>query len=193
MSGSISRRELVAGGVGLAALFAVGGATRAVAGEGACLRPPGAQDEEHFLATCIKCNRCETACPQMCIRSGLAEDGLINWRTPIMNFHRGICDFCGKCEVVCPTGSIAGIDEETSCIGIAVVDEERCIAFQQRGCQVCADACIYGAITLDDHGRPVVDAQACNGCGRCEYKCPSASYLTYAGGKLRGINVEVQV
>ena len=89
--------------------------------------------------------------------------------------------------------TIAGIDEETNRIGIAEIDEERCIAFQQRGCQVCVDACVYGAITLDAHGRPVVDADACNGCGRCEYLCPSASYLAYSGGRLRGINVKVQV
>lgn len=193
MPNSISRRELVAGGASLAVLFAAGGATRALAGEEACLRPPSAQDEERFMATCIKCNRCETACPKTCIRTGVLEDGLLDWRTPIMDFHRGICDFCGKCEEMCPTGAIAGIDEETNRIGIAVVDEDRCIAFQQRGCQVCADACVYGAITLDAHGRPAVVADACNGCGRCEYQCPSASYLTYTGGKLRGINVKVQV
>lgn len=193
MAEGLSRRELLASGAGIAALFAVSGAARAFAGDGTYLRPPGAQDEQHFLATCINCNRCETACPQSCLRTGVLEDGLVNWRTPIIDFHRGLCDFCGKCEEVCPTGAIAGIDEVTNRIGLAVVDEQRCIAFQQRGCQVCVNACIYGAITLDAHGRPIVDADACNGCGRCEFQCPSASYLSYAGGTLRGINVKVQV
>ena len=27
-----------------------------------------------------------------------------NWRTPVMDFHRGLCDFCGRCEQTCLTG-----------------------------------------------------------------------------------------
>ena len=191
MKTTMTRRSAVAGCAGAAALFALGGAGSALAGQGDLLRPPGAQDEDRFLATCVKCNRCESMCPQGSLRVAKLEDGLLNWRTPAMDFHRGICDFCGKCQDVCPSGAIVGASEETSCIGVAVVDPERCLAWQQSGCQLCVEACIYGAISLDASGRPVVDKSKCNGCGRCEYKCPSNSYLSYGGGKKRGINVEL--
>ena len=108
MDVSISRRGFVAGGCAFASMFAVGGAAYALSGDDPePLRPPGAQDAAHFAATCLKCNRCESACPQQCLRTGVLEDGILNWRTPIMDFHRGACTFCGACEDVCPAGSIA--------------------------------------------------------------------------------------
>ena len=36
-----------------------------------------------------------------------------------------------------------------------------------------------GAITLDDHDRPVVHPEYCDGCGKCEQVCPSASLRAY--------------
>ena len=157
---SITRRGVLVGAGAVASMLAVGGVAYALEGEDrGLLRPPGAQDEAHFRATCLKCNRCETACPQRCLRTGVLEDGVLNWRTPIMDFHRGACDFCGICEDVCPAGSIAGAHDPAQVIGVAVVDRERCIAWLQGGCQVCVDA------------------------------CPSNSYLAFAGGTDRGINV----
>lgn len=190
MSKPITRRAFLAGGGAFASMLALGGVAHAAGSNtGEMLRPPGAQDATRFSALCLKCNRCESVCPQGCLRTGLLEDGLLNWRTPIMDFHKGICDFCGKCEDVCPTGAILGARDISQVIGVAEVNRERCIAWVQGGCRVCADACPYGAISLDASGRPVVDAGTCNGCGACEYTCPSNSYLTFVGGTDRGINV----
>lgn len=192
MEKPITRRALLAGGGAFASMLALGGVAHAAGtGTGELLRPPGAQDASRFTALCLKCNRCESVCPQGCLRTGLLEDGLLSWRTPIMDFHRGACDFCGKCEDVCPTGAILGARDESQVIGFAEVNRERCIAWVQGGCRVCVDACPYGAISIDGSSRPVVDEAKCNGCGACEYACPSNSYLTFAGGTERGINVRV--
>ena len=190
MSLSLSRRSLVAGGALVAASFAVGGAATTLDSGATPLRPPSAQDEGRFRALCLKCGRCESVCPQRCIRTGLLEDGLLNWRTPIMDFHRGLCDFCGRCEDVCPTEAVAGVDAAVNRIGTAAIDKERCIAWIQGSCRACVDACPYDALSADASGRPVVDADRCNGCGVCECRCPSNTYRSFAGGSKRGINVE---
>lgn len=75
-------------------------------------------------------------------------------------------------------------------IGIAAVDQDRCIAWSGgSACLVCVEACPTGAIAVDASGRPIVQATLCNGCGACEFNCPSNSFRAFSGGTLRGINV----
>ena len=53
---SITRRGVLVGAGAVAGMFAVGGVAYALEGEDrGLLRPPGAQDEAHFRATCLKC------------------------------------------------------------------------------------------------------------------------------------------
>ena len=175
-------------------MVALGGVGKALAGEEELLRPPGAQDEARFLKLCLKCDRCRSVCPQTCITIATLEQGLVNARTPRMDFHKGICDFCGKCAEVCPTGAILpGFDETAERIGIAVIDRDECLAFSgSGGCRKCIDECPYEAIMLDGTV-PRVIAGACNGCGICEYACPSGSLRAFTGDrKRRGINVVAQ-
>lgn len=185
----LSRRGFLCGACSIAGLFAVGGIASATPCNSELLRPPGGQDETRFAATCLHCDKCRSICPEGCISLGTLEDGLVSYRLPKMDFHKGICTFCGECIAVCPTKALQPFDESADSIGIAMVDSEECIAYTQGGCQLCADSCIYGAIAISDAGKPVVDESLCNGCGRCEFACPSASLGTYDGSKTRGINV----
>ena len=74
----ISRREVVTGGVAVAALLALGGTGVALAGERQLLRPPGGQDEGRLWGACIKCDRCRSACPHGAIDVAHLEDGIVN-------------------------------------------------------------------------------------------------------------------
>lgn len=187
---AITRRTFALGIAGVAGLCAVGGAGRALDVDDAQLRPPGGQEEAAFKANCLKCDRCRSICPQNCLSVSVLEDGLLNYRLPKMDFHKGYCTFCGLCERVCPTEALGAFDAMRGKVGIAVISAGECIAYQKGGCQKCVDACDYDALTLDSANRPVVDAGKCNGCGKCEYACPSSSFRSFSGSEKRGINVE---
>lgn len=76
---------------------------------------------------------------------------------------------------------------------MAVVDEAECQLYGISGtCNApCIDACEWDALSLDENGRLVVDEKRCNGCGACEYVCPTSAYRNYDASNKRGINVEV--
>jgi ferredoxin-type protein NapG len=189
----ITRRQLIGGVAGAAALVAIGGATKAFAGDEELVRPPGGQDAARFLGNCIRCDRCRSVCPLDAITVA-NNDGLLNARTPKMTFRKGYCNFCGGellCVKACPTQALTSFDPDIDWIGPAVVDAEECIAFAKAGgCDRCVGACPYDAISLNEKKQPVVDLAKCNGCGYCEYICPSHKFRTYSGSAKRGINIE---
>jgi len=173
-------------------MLAVGGITKYAFGETPLLRPPGGQDEDHFIAACIKCDRCRSICPLNCIAVANMNDGLLNARTPKLDYRIGYCDFCNLCIECCPTGALRSFDPEQEWIAPAVIDRDLCIAHQPEGvgCRRCIDGCPFEAIRADDFGRPVVEVEKCNGCGYCEYICPSNSYRVFTGTRKRGITVQ---
>lgn len=189
----VTRRTLIAGGAGAAVMLALGGVSKYAFAGTALLRPPGGQDEDHFIATCIKCDRCRSVCPLNCISVANMNDGLLSARTPKLDYHKGYCNFCNLCIESCPTGALAPFDPKADWIAPAIIDMKLCIAYQPEGsgCKKCNDICPFGAIHADSHGRPVVDANKCNGCGLCEYICPSNSYRSFKGIRKRAICVEV--
>lgn len=187
---TVSRRGLIAGAGCVAAMIAIGGVGKAFAGENVLVRLPGGQDDDRFLGACLKCDKCRSVCPQQCVSIAALEDGLMNVRTPYMDFHKGYCDFCNRCIEVCPTQALLPFNPEAEKLGVAVIDEQECIAWKQGGCVKCVEACPYEAIELNQNDRPVVHEELCNGCGACEYACPSATFMSYSGSRRRGVNVE---
>jgi ferredoxin-type protein NapG len=185
--GKFSRREFISAGVGVALMVGLGTVGKAKEHQ-ALLRPPGGQDENLFLAKCIKCDRCRSVCHTSAIGIASIEEGFLQARTPLMKFHIGSCDFCNKCVEVCPTGALEPFDKQTVKIGVAVLTNV-CIALNLGACTLCYNACPYKAITLDEDNRPLIDPTKCNGCGVCENICPALVLRSYVGGKTRGIEV----
>ena len=192
----LTRRQLVEGAAGVCALAILGGGSVAFAGEGELMRPPGAQDSSLLIGACIRCDRCRSACPRGVIDVATIEDGLINVRTPKMNFVLGYCDECAgeyRCIKACPTSALASFDKHTDKIGIAVVDTDRCVAYGVSAlCKYeCITVCPEHALSKDDEGRLLLDEQACWGCGMCQYACLSNAYGSYDGSARRGVNIEM--
>ena len=88
------------------------------------LRPPGALEEDIFLASCIKCGQCLQVCPPQVIKlAGISQGFGIG--TPYIVPREGACILCSglPCVLACPTGALAhelslGKDAE---MGLAVI------------------------------------------------------------------------
>lgn len=186
----LTRREVTVGALGCACLLGLGafGASGALATPS--LRPPGAQDERRFTSLCIHCEKCREICPHGALRTLGVEHGAAAMRTPTLDFHRGWCDACEEandghplCAEVCPTRAIeipVGVQAKDLVMGLAVINEDWCLAYQGRNCKVCIEACPYDALVYDESRRPVVDLDACNGCGLCEHVCISLTSASVA-------------
>jgi len=181
---NLTRRALCIGLGSTAALLGIG-ALRYV-GHTPVNRPPGGQDESHLVSACIRCERCYEACPRHVIVPAHVENGILGVRSPQLNFDNDYCDFCQQendgvplCVSHCPTNALnlpAGATQQTTIIGLAVLDPSTCLAYHDTGCQLCYDACPYNAIELQGGGNrphPAVIPENCNGCGACESVCIS--------------------
>ena len=135
----MSRRTFALGVGGAGVLLAMGG-LKLVPAE-AQVRPPGGQDENRLVASCIRCERCVEACPRGALRPAHIEDGIVSVRTPTTNFNDGWCDFCADendgvplCVAACPTEALAlpaDATAETTIIGKAVLIREWCLAWDK--------------------------------------------------------------
>lgn len=149
------------------------------------IRPPGAQEEKGFSSRCVKCGRCIEACPYAAIVPASADAGSAVG-SPTLDLRNQACRLCHDfpCAAACPTDALRDVAAvEDVDMGHAVIDEDLCIALQGMRCEVCYRACplIDRAITIDYRLRegdsihsvfaPVIDEQACVGCGLCVERC----------------------
>ena len=168
-----------------AALVAFQAALYASHGEADLLRPPGAHGEKDFASRCVKCGKCMEACPYIAIKPARDVAGAAVG-TPMIDARAQACRLCEDfpCVEACPTNALRDIETRSDVkMGIAVIDEDLCIAFQGMRCEVCYRTCplIDEAIVIDYRLRegdaihsvfaPVIDEDKCVGCGLCVERC----------------------
>lgn len=149
--------------------------------EPALVRPPGARSEAEFLATCIRCGQCVTACPFDSIKLAVGVQFGVSNGSPYVDTRETPCYLCQgrdrlECIAVCPTSALQPVADDRSIrMGLAAIDESKCLAYNGTVCRSCWHACPFPneAIRFDNRLRPVVDMSTCIGCGLCDHACPT--------------------
>lgn len=176
--------------IGNAAVMLGLGAVVRGAGSGAqFVRPPGAIVEPAFLASCLKCQRCAEVCPTGIITQVIVAENVLGFGTPRLSFHQGYCTLCMKCAEVCPTGALRVPPGQAVVPGVAEINTLNCVAWNWGGCTKCRQACPNDAVLLDSSDRPAIDSTRCNGCGQCEYECPSSTLRSGVEASGKGVIV----
>ena len=136
------------------------------------LRPPGAESEDIFLATCARCGKCAEVCPANCIKIAHGENGLAIG-TPYIVPVEAPCKLCMRCTKVCTTGALKPIPKSEVRMGTAEIDYNLCLARKDEDCRVCHTSCPQydKAIWLEKYKYPTINKDYCTGCGVCEYVC----------------------
>lgn len=145
--------------------------------------PPGRRSAALFKARCTGCGACTTVCPTQIIVPSVKELGIKNALHPVLDFNRGPCLYdCTACTEVCPTDALEPIsvaEKHLIAIGKARLIPENCIEYTDGiPCGECVRRCPRRAITIITEGHrgrrlPLVDFDACIGCGTCRYVCPA--------------------
>ncbi|PLY14148.1 MAG: 4Fe-4S ferredoxin [Sedimenticola sp.] len=167
--------------------FSLLGLIPAARGDVLRLRPPGAlktpNDEQEYLASCIKCGQCVQVCPVEAIILDDLQSG-VGVGTPYINARDQACDFsCDglQCVLACPTGALThdlNYPAESR-MGFAELSRPKaCLAIQGKGFKGLARGADYkGKLRYDeiDRWNPIqvadhpYDLELCDLCVR---QCP---------------------
>ena len=166
------------GGLALRQIFPGLGRSGNTSGPISFVMPPGAQDIDNFIASCIACKACVAACPVQIIRAD-------NSPHPRLDFTNHYCQYsCTACSSVCPSLALSRLSVEKkqrTRIGVAFLNREKCVAITHgAACGACAEVCAPRALQMEPLDpewpmgltAPVLYPEYCIGCGGCYHICP---------------------
>lgn len=90
---------------------------------------------------------------------------------PYLDFGESGCTFCKACVTACPM-EIEVNEAANPQPGIARLNRDTCIAWDDVICMSCHGRCDYQAITTEYQRRAQIDTARCTGCGMCIAACP---------------------
>jgi ferredoxin-type protein NapF len=147
--------------------------------------PPGSGGIDNLKKDCTACSTCISACPNGVIQPALFEYGLTGIMLPVLDFHKGFCDYnCIRCIEVCPTNALKPLSigaKRLTQLGKAYFISENCIVTNEKtACGACSEACPTKAVEMVPYEGnlkvPHVNNETCTGCGHCEYACPTVPF-----------------
>jgi len=122
--------------------FSLLGFLPVVQGTSLRLRPPGAiktpDDEQQFLASCIKCGQCVQVCPVEAIKLADLDQGF-GIGVPYIDARNQACDFsCDglQCVLACPTGALThdlNFPADARMGFARLAEPSKCLALQGKG------------------------------------------------------------
>ncbi|WP_133406297.1 ferredoxin-type protein NapF [Parashewanella tropica] len=132
------------------------------------IRPPWVKQGIEFTDLCSRCDACIDVCETHIIFRG---DGGF----PEVDFNKGECTFCEKCVSACNEPIFDRTQSQPWSIKAQI--QQTCLALNGVWCQSCQDMCEPEAIRfeyrLNQTPSPIIDTEACTGCGACVEPCPS--------------------
>jgi ferredoxin len=143
--------------------------------------PLGSTDFSSFKSKCTGCMICASKCPTKIIGPSM---GSFNGSPvlPALSFQNNYClEDCVACSQVCPTGALQEVLPEnkkiTKMASLELKLADCRIVDEGLECAICAEICPLQAIEMKQvsgqlYPVPVVLQDKCNGCGKCQYRCP---------------------
>jgi len=133
-------------------------------------RLPWLTSLDDFLDQCTQCGECISACETGIIRKDLNQ-------FPAIDFSNNECTFCAKCVQVCD--QLMFVPVTANPWNYVATIKESCLTNSGVVCSSCKEACDYDAISIHyEFGqvpKPIVNSEACRGCGACESACPNTA------------------
>jgi ferredoxin len=135
------------------------------------IRPPGSINEKAFLASCIRCYRCQDACDVGAIQFFNEAEGKL-FHTPYINPSVKACNLCMKCTKHCPTNAITPLEPVLRAkVKMATVELKKDLCLSHK-----AKAIRREQALLMDLGSSPTESEALDErrgpCGECYMFCP---------------------
>ncbi len=143
------------------------------------LRPPGALEEDKFLASCIKCGQCVQVCPYHTLKLFDIFQGY-GVGTPYVEATNRGCYLCEAfpCVLACPTGSLShDLNKQNEVkMGVAVVRNlDKCLGFNKKKVDKKSISAIYKHKNTNEQEQELikkVESFEGKNCTICADVCP---------------------